>query len=213
MASPPGEIDPKGADWYDYEAKYAEGGMELVVPARISDGADERLRELAREAFTLCGCSGLARCDFFVDGDGGAGQRAQHDPRLHRDERLRQALRGGRDRLSRALRPAGEAGRSSATRRRARSSSRCGSLLWSASMYVRLSDGNRRRSPRRSPSRGADRCSRPKQHMWRVVPAYPEELARTHGIALTAPMASRHSRQIDRGYDPKERCQFSEGDI
>ena len=25
------------ADWYDYEAKYAEGGMELVVPAEISD--------------------------------------------------------------------------------------------------------------------------------------------------------------------------------
>ena len=40
VASPPGEIDTKGHDWYDYEAKYAEGGMELVVPARISDGGD-----------------------------------------------------------------------------------------------------------------------------------------------------------------------------
>ncbi len=69
VASPPGEIDTKGHDWYDYEAKYAEGGMELVVPARISDGATERLRGLAREVFTLCGCSGLARCDFFVDGE------------------------------------------------------------------------------------------------------------------------------------------------
>jgi D-alanine-D-alanine ligase len=68
-ASPPGEIDTKGHDWYDYEAKYAEGGMELVVPARISDDATERLRDLARQVFTLTGCSGLARCDFFVDGD------------------------------------------------------------------------------------------------------------------------------------------------
>jgi D-alanine-D-alanine ligase len=69
IASPPGEIVTKGHDWYDYEAKYSEGGMELVVPAEISETAGERVRELAREVFTLCGCSGLARCDFFVDGD------------------------------------------------------------------------------------------------------------------------------------------------
>ena len=69
VASPPGEIVTKGHDWYDYEAKYAEGGMELIVPAPISDRATESLRELARQVFTLCGCSGLARCDFFVAGD------------------------------------------------------------------------------------------------------------------------------------------------
>jgi D-alanine-D-alanine ligase len=69
IASPPGEIVTQGHDWYDYEAKYAEGGMELVVPAEISEGARERVRELARAVFTLCGCSGLARCDFFVDGE------------------------------------------------------------------------------------------------------------------------------------------------
>src|SRR5215204_6443311 len=68
-ASPPGEIVTKSSDWYDYEAKYAEGGMELVVPPEISDSATERVRELARAVFTLCGCSGLARCDFFVDGE------------------------------------------------------------------------------------------------------------------------------------------------
>jgi D-alanine-D-alanine ligase len=68
-ASPPGEIRTTSADWYDYEAKYGEGGMELVVPAEISNEATERVRELARRVFTLCGCSGLARCDFFVDGD------------------------------------------------------------------------------------------------------------------------------------------------
>jgi D-alanine-D-alanine ligase len=69
VASPPGEIVTKGSDWYDYEAKYAEGGMELRVPAEISDGARDGVRELARRVFTLCGCSGLARCDFFVDGE------------------------------------------------------------------------------------------------------------------------------------------------
>jgi D-alanine-D-alanine ligase len=69
VASPPGEIVTRGHDWYDYEAKYSAGGMELVVPAEIPAEARERVRELARQVFVLCGCSGLARCDFFVDGD------------------------------------------------------------------------------------------------------------------------------------------------
>ena len=71
QASRPGEIVLTGAGedgWYDYEAKYLPGGMELVVPARISDAAAERVRELAVTAFRLAGCSGLARADFFVDG-------------------------------------------------------------------------------------------------------------------------------------------------
>jgi D-alanine-D-alanine ligase len=69
-ASEPGEIVLlKGAGWYDYEAKYAEGGMELRIPARVPDAARDRVRELAVEAFRLAGCSGLARVDFFVDGD------------------------------------------------------------------------------------------------------------------------------------------------
>ena len=69
VASPPGEIVTKASDWYDFEAKYAEGGMELRVPAEVSEAARERVRELARRVFTLCGCSGLARCDFFVAGE------------------------------------------------------------------------------------------------------------------------------------------------
>jgi D-alanine-D-alanine ligase len=69
-ASTPGEIVLTGAGgWYDYEAKYTDGGMELVVPPRISDTARERVRELAVRAFTLAGVSGLARVDFFVDGE------------------------------------------------------------------------------------------------------------------------------------------------
>jgi D-alanine-D-alanine ligase len=69
-ASEPGEIVLASGDgWYDYEAKYTPGGMELVVPARISAPARERVRELAVEAFRIAGCSGLARADFFVDGE------------------------------------------------------------------------------------------------------------------------------------------------
>ncbi len=71
-ASEPGEIVLTGAGadgWYDYDAKYTPGGMELVVPARISPTARERLRGLAVETFVALGCSGLARADFFVDGE------------------------------------------------------------------------------------------------------------------------------------------------
>ena len=68
-ASIPGEVVAKG-DWYDYEHKYQEGGMELVVPPPISDEQVSQVRELAVTAFKLGGCSGLARCDFFVEPDG-----------------------------------------------------------------------------------------------------------------------------------------------
>jgi D-alanine-D-alanine ligase len=68
QASEPGEIVIE-AEWYDYEAKYAPGGMELVIPARITPAARERVRELAVEAFRHIGASGLARADFFVEGE------------------------------------------------------------------------------------------------------------------------------------------------
>jgi D-alanine-D-alanine ligase len=66
----PGAIVTKASDWYDFEAKYAEGGMELVVPAPIGDAAVARVRELAGDVFRAVGGTGLARCDFFVRDDG-----------------------------------------------------------------------------------------------------------------------------------------------
>jgi D-alanine-D-alanine ligase len=71
VASQPGEIllAVGESGWYDYEAKYTPGGMQLIVPARISARARERVRELAVAVFAAVGCSGLARVDFFVDGE------------------------------------------------------------------------------------------------------------------------------------------------
>jgi D-alanine-D-alanine ligase len=71
IASHPGEILLAAGEggWYDYEAKYTPGGMELIVPARISEAARERVRELAVSAFVKAGCRGLARVDFFVEGE------------------------------------------------------------------------------------------------------------------------------------------------
>lgn len=67
--SQPGEIVLLRDGWYDYEAKYTEGGMRLEFPARVSATAIAHLRATAARAFTAAGCSGLARADFFVDGE------------------------------------------------------------------------------------------------------------------------------------------------
>jgi D-alanine-D-alanine ligase len=69
QASLPGEIVAHSA-WYDFEAKYTEGGMELRLPAPIGEAAIANVREMAVAVFKLAGCSGLARCDFFVEPDG-----------------------------------------------------------------------------------------------------------------------------------------------
>ena len=66
VASEPGE-HVVNADWYDYDAKYKPGGMDLVVPARLEDATRARVRELAVEVFKRVSCAGLARVDFFVE--------------------------------------------------------------------------------------------------------------------------------------------------
>jgi D-alanine-D-alanine ligase len=68
-ASLPGEVIAHG-EWYDYETKYSPGGMELAAPAPIPGELVTSLQKLAVDAFELGGCSGLARCDFFLEADG-----------------------------------------------------------------------------------------------------------------------------------------------
>ena len=53
-------------EWYDYDAKYSEGGSWLEVPADLPAETSERLRATAASAFTLCDCHGMARVDFFL---------------------------------------------------------------------------------------------------------------------------------------------------
>ena len=73
IASLPGEIVSHGfdaPDWYDYSAKYDEGGMDLVVPPRIPQEQIDRVQRLAVESFVAAECDGMARVDFFVREDG-----------------------------------------------------------------------------------------------------------------------------------------------
>jgi D-alanine-D-alanine ligase len=69
VASVVGEIEAH-AEWYDYSAKYDEGGMDLIVPARISPEEAEDVRRIAVESFVATECEGMARIDFFVRPDG-----------------------------------------------------------------------------------------------------------------------------------------------
>jgi D-alanine-D-alanine ligase len=68
VASLPGEI-VYDTEWYDYATKYAEGQARLVVPASLSPETTERFRTLAVAAFRAIDCSGMARVDFFLEGD------------------------------------------------------------------------------------------------------------------------------------------------
>jgi D-alanine-D-alanine ligase len=60
------EIVPKTA-FYDYEAKYGEGGSEHVVPARIPPQAIEKAKELSERAHAALGCRGVTRSDLRYD--------------------------------------------------------------------------------------------------------------------------------------------------
>jgi D-alanine-D-alanine ligase len=65
--SVPGEIIVKSNEFYDYEAKYSEGGMELVVPADIPTPTATELRRMARTAYEAIDAAGMARVDFFLE--------------------------------------------------------------------------------------------------------------------------------------------------
>lgn len=69
QASVPGEVLAANT-FYDYDAKYLNADSRTVIPAHITPDQQQQVRELARRAFTALGCSGLARCDFFVRQDG-----------------------------------------------------------------------------------------------------------------------------------------------
>lgn len=58
-----------GHEFYDYEAKYVDDSVDLVVPAKLPQDISDRVRALACQAFTALDCEGLARVDVFVQGD------------------------------------------------------------------------------------------------------------------------------------------------
>ncbi|BCM90658.1 vancomycin C-type resistance protein VanC [Abditibacteriota bacterium] len=72
-ALPAIEIVPKlGDGFYDFEAKYAKGGSDHLIPPRISDGLQVEVAGMALRAHQLLGCRGVTRSDFLVSDERGA---------------------------------------------------------------------------------------------------------------------------------------------
>ena len=57
------EIIPN-TEWYDYEAKYGDGGSAHVVPAQIPDEITDLCKTWALLAHETLGCRGVTRSDF-----------------------------------------------------------------------------------------------------------------------------------------------------
>lgn len=60
------EIVPR-TGFYDYDAKYAEGGSEHILPARIPPHAFEKAKKLSEMAHAALGCRGVTRSDLRYD--------------------------------------------------------------------------------------------------------------------------------------------------
>ncbi|MEQ9519629.1 MAG: D-alanine--D-alanine ligase [Parvibaculum sp.] len=57
--------------FYDYEAKYSQGGSVHVVPARLTSAIYKRVQDLTRAAHDSLGCRGVTRSDFRFDEEKG----------------------------------------------------------------------------------------------------------------------------------------------
>ena len=63
------EIIPKNK-YYDYEAKYSEGGSQHIVPANIAESLTNRIQSLAVKAHQALGCESYSRVDFILNNQG-----------------------------------------------------------------------------------------------------------------------------------------------
>jgi D-alanine-D-alanine ligase len=68
IASLPSEISYE-SEWYDYATKYLEGQARVTIPAPVAPEITRRIQELGIAAFRAIDCSGMARVDFFLEGD------------------------------------------------------------------------------------------------------------------------------------------------
>jgi D-alanine-D-alanine ligase len=64
------EIVPKTSAFYDYDAKYKEGGSDHFFPARIDQDVYQRVLAAGLTAHNALGCSGYSRVDFIIDNSG-----------------------------------------------------------------------------------------------------------------------------------------------
>ena len=63
-----GEVLPS-REFYSYESKYIDGTSGLIIPAQLPAEVSDKIREYAVRAYKAIDCAGMARADFFVNGE------------------------------------------------------------------------------------------------------------------------------------------------
>lgn len=64
------QVVPNQDEFYNYHAKYAEGGSTHLCPAPVSAEVTEEAQNMAVAAHSILGCRGISRSDFMLDKEG-----------------------------------------------------------------------------------------------------------------------------------------------
>jgi D-alanine-D-alanine ligase len=64
------EAIPREEDFFNFEARYEIGRTDYVCPAELAEDETRRVQELATRTYEALGCTGFARVDLMLGGDG-----------------------------------------------------------------------------------------------------------------------------------------------
>ena len=64
------QVVPNSDEFYNYHAKYTEGGSTHLCPAPVSSEITQTAQEMAVAAHMILGCKGVSRSDFILDNEG-----------------------------------------------------------------------------------------------------------------------------------------------
>jgi len=65
LVSNPGELLPS-KEFYDYEDKYLKGETKFLIPVRLGEGLEARIKKTAQKAYRSLFLNGYARVDLFL---------------------------------------------------------------------------------------------------------------------------------------------------
>lgn len=65
----PTELIPKGADFFDYYAKYTENATDEITPPKMNEKKIDQIQKIAVNVHKLLGCAGYSRTDMIVKDD------------------------------------------------------------------------------------------------------------------------------------------------
>lgn len=66
IVSTVGEI-VSNSSFYSYDAKYKNNNSKIIIPAKLDKKIIKKVQQIAKKAFAVCNCQGLARIDFFIE--------------------------------------------------------------------------------------------------------------------------------------------------